>query len=62
MNHLKEYELEDKETVRELILVVKETECQEPENSTKAALGHIAGYLARSATMGQKCRAVTNKC
>ena len=55
VDHQKEYDLEDKKTVRELILAVNEAECQGPEDSTKAALGHIAGYLARSATLGQKC-------
>lgn len=52
-----ERKLEDLKVVMELVEVVSQAEREEIDDSTKAALGHIAGYLARSATRGKKCGA-----
>lgn len=43
------------QVVEELAKTINETNYEEIEDSTKAALGHIAGYLARSAARGNKC-------
>ena len=47
-------ELEDNQVVEELAEVASFTDDEDLESSTKAALGHIAGYLIRSATKGNK--------
>lgn len=54
---LQEREREDMDVVKELVEVVSQAEREEIDDATKAALGHIAGYLARSATRGSKCGA-----
>ena len=41
--------------VEELRVIMYPMEYNELENSLKSSLGHIAGYLARSATRGSKC-------
>lgn len=46
-------ELDDSQVVEELVGTVSHTDCEDLEDSTKASLGHIAGYLARSATRGK---------
>ena len=46
---------DDLKVVEELRVMLYPMEYDELENSLKSALGHIAGYLARSATRGSKC-------
>jgi hypothetical protein len=50
-------ELEDMKAVEEFVKVARNMEHEELQDSSKAALGHIAGYLARSATRGNTCGA-----
>ena len=50
-----ERKLEDAQVTEELVEVMTQVDSEELNESTKAALGHIAGYLARSATKNNKC-------
>lgn len=51
-----ERKLEDMKVGMKMVEVVSQAE-QEMDNSTKAALGHIASYWACLATRGKKCGA-----
>ena len=52
-----QHQLEDMEVVESLLETARQAEHEELDDSTKAALGHIAGYLAHSATKSSKCSA-----
>ena len=59
-NSKRERELEDSKAVEELVNITREIEREELNDSTKAVLSHIAGYLVRSATKSNKCGACAN--
>ena len=50
-----EKDQDDLKVLEELRVMLYPMEYDELENSLKSALGHIDGYLARSATRGSKC-------
>ncbi|KAF0300946.1 Transposable element P transposase [Amphibalanus amphitrite] len=52
-----EHQFEDMKVVDDLVEAARQAEHEELDDSTKAALGHIAGYLAHSATKSSKCTA-----
>ena len=56
----KESDHKDREAASDLVQVAKQAGNEGLEDSTKAGLGHIAGYLARSATKGSQCSACTD--
>ena len=55
-----EREQEDIKVAEELVEVARQMEREELEDSSKAALGHIAGYLARSETRRNACGPCAN--
>ena len=50
-----EQDQDDLKVVEELRVMLCPMKYNKLENSLKSAFGHIAGYLARSATRGSKC-------
>ena len=55
-----ERKLEDAKATNELVEAARRMEREELPDSSKAALGHIAGYLAHSATKSKTCGACAN--
>ena len=47
--------------VEELVKIARNLEHEELQDSIKAASGHIAGYLVRSATRNNKCGACADR-